>query len=68
MQHENNIYDWIPKDDTHRGKGYIVQTKHGKGYLYYSEKLVNGKAPIVLEDGSKILCSRENLTIIGFVD
>lgn len=52
-----------------KNSGYIVQTKSGKtGQTRHSDRPVNGKIPVYLENGSMILCSPENLKKIGFVD
>ena len=48
--------------------GYVVETKSGKGKTYNSDKPINGKIPVTLDNGKKILCSPENISIIGFWD
>lgn len=49
--------------------GYIVETKSGKqGVALHKDPPVNGKVAVTLEDGSKILCTRESLKFIGFQD
>jgi len=49
--------------------GYLVKTKSGAtGRTYHKEELVNGKIKVHCIDGTNLLCSPENLTIIGFVD
>jgi hypothetical protein len=51
-----------------KGSGYLVQTKHGKGRTFHVESLVNGKIPVFLSDGRKLLCNPDNVEFIGFVD
>jgi hypothetical protein len=51
-----------------RERVYVVETKSGKGYTKHSDKPENGKIPVYLESGRKILCSPENVKIIGFKD
>ncbi len=48
--------------------GKIVETKQGKGQTKNSDKLFNGKIFVYLENGKKILCSPENIKLIGFYD
>ncbi len=48
--------------------GKIVETKQGKGQTKNSDKLFNGKIFVYLENGKKILCSYENIKLIGFYD
>jgi hypothetical protein len=50
----------------HSGK--IVKTKLGDGYTINSDKLIQGKVVVYLEDGRKVLCSPEKLVFIGFYD
>ena len=53
-----------------KNSGYLVITKSGKeGRTYHSEKKVNDKV-IVHIDGieTPMLCTVDNLKIIGFVD
>lgn len=53
----------------HNGAGRLVETKLGiKGRTYNSQELINGKFQVHCVDGSKILCSPENLKLIGFID
>ncbi|MGV3695521.1 hypothetical protein [Flavobacterium sp.] len=52
-----------------KGAGKLVETKTGKiGRTYNHEGLVNGKYQVYCTDGSKLLCSPENLTLKGFID
>ena len=50
------------------GSGYIVKTKTGVGKTYHSHKLIGGKKQVFLNDGRKVLCSPENLKVVGFID
>ena len=58
-----------------RTSGYVV--RHNKtnsvGRTFHNKKLIQGKIPVYYENGKgyeerAVLCSPENLTIIGFVD
>ena len=56
-------------------KAKIVQTKSGKkGYVYNDDPIVGEKVKVYVVDGDfvetgeKILCSPENLKVIGFKD
>lgn len=63
LRHE----DWfIEKLDN--GAGTIVETKLGPGITKNEDKPVNGKIPVYLNDGRKVLCSIENIQIVGFYD
>ncbi len=46
--------------------GRIVETKSGKGRTVSSEKPVRGKIIVHLDSGEKILCSKENITVLGY--
>lgn len=53
----------------HERAGYYVKTKDGKtGFTIHKDGLINGKQPVYLGDGSKILCDPKNLKVIGFKD
>jgi len=68
----------LTEDDIHfiknvimesKGAGQLVETKSGKtGRTYNNENLINGKYQVHCTDGSKLLCSPENLTLKGFID
>ena len=50
--------------------GYLVRHANGKtGRTHHAKGLINGKVPVYF-DGEKIavLCSKEKLTVIGFID
>lgn len=63
-----------------RNAGYLVETNSGKGRTYHSEQMVNGKIVVHLlsEDlnhviqgngqPKKILCDRNKVKLIGYVD
>ncbi len=55
-------------DSMRKGRGYIVETKSGYGRTYHHEKPLNGKILVYLDSGGKLLCSREKLSIKGFID
>ncbi len=49
--------------------GKIVVTSTGKnGRTKNTDKPMNGKVIVYLDDGPKILCRPENLKVIGFWD
>jgi len=48
--------------------GKIVQTKLGEGHTKDKEKLINGKVPVYLHDGRRVLCNPEKIKILGFYD
>lgn len=54
------------KADKHTGK--LVQTKLGDGYTKNDDALINGKVPVYLTDGRKVLCNPEKLKVIGYYD
>lgn len=50
--------------------GYLVKHTNGKtGRTYHEKGKINGKVPVYF-DGEKIavLCSKKELTVIGFID
>ena len=52
-----------------KNAGRLVETKNGVlGRIYNQEELINGKYRVHCIDGSKLLCSAENLTLKGFID
>ncbi len=55
--------------NNNKNAGQIVVTKTNKtGRIYNNEEPINGKIRVYLVDGSKMLCSPENLKVVGFVD
>lgn len=48
--------------------GTIVETKLGIGKTKNEDSPINRKVPVYLEDGRKVLCSIQNIKIIGFYD
>lgn len=48
--------------------GYLVETKNGIGRTYHRDKKINGKVPVYLADGRKLLVSEENIIIKGYID
>ncbi len=49
--------------------GYVVETKSGKrGVALHSDKEINGKVVVRLDEGGNILCDRSTLKMIGFQD
>lgn len=67
-QLENNE-DFMQKlSNKVKGSGIIVETKLGRGITKNEDNAVNRKVPVYLDDGRKILCSIENIKVIGFYD
>lgn len=64
------LEDWFLEKISQEGhaSGTLVQTKFGPGYTKNEDSAVYGKVPVYLNDGRKILCSMENITVIGFYD
>ena len=49
--------------------GYLVETKTGfTGRTFRSDELVNGKQLVYCDDGQKLLCTPETLTLLGYID
>jgi hypothetical protein len=63
LQHE----DWFNEKLT-SGSGTLVETKLGQGVTKNEDNPINGKVPVYLNDGRKVLCSIQNIKIIGFYD
>ena len=63
LQHE----DWFV-EKLGSTSGTIVETKLGNGITKNDDAPVNGKVPVYLNDGRKVLCSIQNIKIIGFYD
>ena len=51
-----------------KGSGVIVETKLGQGKTKNEDDAINGKVPVYLDDGRKVLCNPEKIKIIGFYD
>ena len=60
--------DWFNEKITSSNGGTIVETKLGKGTTKNDDNPINGKVPVYLNDGRKVLCSIQNIKIIGFYD
>lgn len=62
--------DWFIEKITNatKGSGTIVETKLGLGCTKNEDNAVNGKIPVYLNDGRKVLCSVQNIKIVGFYD
>ena len=53
--------------------GKLVQTKQGIGYTKNSDALINGKVAVYLskpgeKNPPRILCTPENIKVIGYYD
>lgn len=59
---------FIKNNNPNNDSGYIVEVKLGRGYTKNSDTPVNGKVPVYLDDGRKVLCSIENIKQLGFYD
>jgi len=56
-------------DNGRTGKGYQVITQSGlEGRTYHEDGLVNGKQPVYLANGKRMLCTPGKLKLKGFVD
>lgn len=51
-----------------KGSGMIVSTKLGEGITKNEDNPINGKVPVYLNDGRKVLCSIQNIKFLGFYD
>jgi hypothetical protein len=60
--------EWFLDKLSNDGSGTIVETKLGPGITKNSDVPVNGKVPVYLNDGRKVLCSIQNIKIVGFYD
>lgn len=45
-----------------KGRGYLVETPHGKGRTLHDDSPINGKIAIYLSNGRKLLCSPDKLS------
>jgi len=49
--------------------GYVVETPKGEqGYTLHTNGQVNGKTPVYLDNGQKILVKTSDLKVIGYRD
>lgn len=66
---EEGEHYFVQKLMTHeRVSGMIVETKLGRGQTKNNDTTFEGKIPVYLDDGRKILCKPENIKRIGFYD
>lgn len=55
--------------DYHKSHGgLVVETKSGKGQTKNGDPAIKDKIPVYLDDGRKILCSPQNIKLIGYWD
>jgi len=66
LKHEEWFIEKITNSE--KGSGTIVETKLGPGVTKNEDNAVNGKVPVYLNDGRKVLCSIQNIKIVGFYD
>lgn len=66
LKHEDWFIEKI--SNTTKGAGTLVETKLGPGITKNEDSPINGKVPVYLNDGRKVLCSLQNIKIIGFYD
>jgi len=59
--------DWFI-EKLESGSGMLVETKFGNGITKNEDPDINGKVPVYLNDGRKVLCSIQNIKVIGFYD
>ncbi len=55
-------------DNQTKGSGTMVETKLGPGVTKNEDNPINGKVPVYLNDGRKVLCRLQNIKVIGFYD
>ena len=67
-QLENNEAFMENLSNKTKGSGTIVETKLGQGTTKNEDDAINGKVPVYLDDGRRILCSIEKIKVIGFYD
>jgi hypothetical protein len=63
LKHE----DWF-MEKLESGSGALVETKLGPGITKNEDNPINGKVPVYLNDGRKVLCSIHNIKVVGFYD
>ena len=49
-----------------REKGFLVKTKFGTGVTKHSDHPIQGKLPVYLTDGRKVLVRPQNIKLKGF--
>lgn len=49
-------------------KGYLVKTKYGTGRTKHSDQPIQGKLPVYLDNGQKVMCDPKNIKLTGFID
>jgi hypothetical protein len=59
--------DWF-NEKLESGSGTLVETKLGSGITKNEDNPINGKVPVYLNDGRKVLCSIHNIKVVGFYD
>lgn len=65
LKHSNRLGN----DTQDMGPGLLVKTKRGnRGVLYHSSTEINGKVPVYLDNGLRMLCTKSSLKLIGYVD
>jgi len=63
-----HVGHWLVVNADKKEKGFSVKTKYGTGRTKHSDKSIQGKLPVYLNDGRKILVSPKNIKITGFID
>lgn len=53
----------LPKE-----KGFLVKTKFGYGRTKHSDKIIQGKLPVYLDNGQRVLLNPNNIKLTGFID
>lgn len=66
----NDDEGWFIKRllDNHKDSGRVVEVKSGRGIIPNNAVPINGKMPMQMDDGRKLLCSQENIKLIGYYD
>ena len=49
-------------------KGFLVKTKFGQGRTKHSDKTIQGKLPVYLDNGQRVLLNPNNIKLIGYID
>jgi hypothetical protein len=70
MKPEKHVGQWIQVEAEKRQKekGFVVKTKFGTGRTKHSDTPIQGKLPVYLTDGRKVLMNPKNIKITGFIN
>ena len=65
---EKHVGQWLRMNVERKEKGFAVKTKFGTGRTKHSDNAIQGKIPVYLSDGRKVLLNPKNVKITGFID